>query len=374
MLTRLERDGFYPLKEEALQAVLTREAKKYREGKQEAEQQKKMVASLVRGRQYQDALALLAEVRASGYWDYELEEIRRRVEQGKSSEKAGFSPREKRRNPEQALTGREGQQGRRIGKVIAVAVVVVLVILVLWRLVDSRSHRPRPKKHHSPAGSIHEDKERHRREAEQAEREREHREAEWLAKEQEQRKAERLEREREQREADRLAKEQEQREAERLAREREQREADRLAKEQEQRKRSADGRYEVSQERVITDTTTGLQWYVGPDRNTNWNEAKSWAENLIVAGGGWRLPSLDELEGIYEKNKGYGNAHIDKVFWGKNTNLWVWSNETKGSWLAWYFYFSFGNRDSCFPAASPTTFGVLRCVLEAGDGSFPSLH
>ena len=109
-------------------------------------------------------------------------------------------------------------------------------------------------------------------------------------------------------------------------------------------KRSSDVCYEVSPEGVITDTKTGLQWYVGPDRDTNWNEAKSWAENLTVAGGGWRLPTLDELEGIYEKDKGSEYAHIDKVFWDKNTFLWIWSNKTEDSSSAWPFLFGSGRR------------------------------
>ena len=106
----------------------------------------------------------------------------------------------------------------------------------------------------------------------------------------------------------------------------------------------AESKPTVYQRRVITDTKTGLQWCVGPDRDTNWNEAKSWAENLTVAGGGWRLPTLDELEGIYEKNKGFEYAHIDKVFWDKNTYIWVWSGKSEGSSSAWFFGFYRGNR------------------------------
>ena len=103
----------------------------------------------------------------------------------------------------------------------------------------------------------------------QAEQQRQRREAQRLA-------AEREEQERQRRESQRLAteraeQERKQREAKQAEQERKQREAKQSAV-----KRSTDGRYTVSREGVITDTTTGLQWYVGPDKDTNWNQAKSW--------------------------------------------------------------------------------------------------
>ena len=33
---------------------------------------------------------------------------------------------------------------------------------------------------------------------------------------------------------------------------------------------------------VVIDTETGLEWYVGPDRDTTWHEARSWVESLNV--------------------------------------------------------------------------------------------
>lgn len=43
---------------------------------------------------------------------------------------------------------------------------------------------------------------------------------------------------------------------------------------------------------VITDSVTGLDWYVGSNQDNNWHQAKDWTENLTVAGGGWRLPTM----------------------------------------------------------------------------------
>ena len=44
-----------------------------------------------------------------------------------------------------------------------------------------------------------------------------------------------------------------------------------------------------------------LDWYVGPNRDNNWHQAKAWTENLTVAGGGWRMPTVPELKAIYQK-------------------------------------------------------------------------
>ena len=107
-------------------------------------------------------------------------------------------------------------------------------------------------------------------------------------------------------------------------------------------KRSSDGRYEVSSEGVITDTTTNLQWYVGPNQDTTWDQADAWVKNLTVAGGGWRLPTTDELNGIYDTSKS-SNVNIDKVFGSYNTYLWVWSTQRSSS-SAWIFTFNSGGR------------------------------
>jgi serine/threonine protein kinase len=82
----------------------------------------------------------------------------------------------------------------------------------------------------------------------------------------------------------------------------------------------------------------GLEWYVGPDRDTTWAEAKKWVENLSVGGGGWRMPTRSELEGLYEK--GRGTRNMDPAF--KTTGWYVWSGETKRASSAWIFDFFFG--------------------------------
>lgn len=117
---------------------------------------------------------------------------------------------------------------------------------------------------------------------------------------------------------------------------------------------SADGRYWVSTADVITDTKTGLEWYVEPERKEeldlqpneedrqtemNWNAAKSWTEYLTVDGGGWRMPTRSELLTLYQKGK--GNRNMDPIF--KTAGWYVWSGEIDESdktyvWGVNFFY------------------------------------
>jgi TonB family protein len=86
---------------------------------------------------------------------------------------------------------------------------------------------------------------------------------------------------------------------------------------------------------IITDTTTGLEWRLGPDSDTDWYEADSWVKGL---GDTWRMPSLSELQELY-------NAGITFSNWGpfENSGGWIWSGEVRDSLSAWGFNFDFGN-------------------------------
>ena len=96
------------------------------------------------------------------------------------------------------------------------------------------------------------------------------------------------------------------------------------------------------------DKNTGLEWLAGPDKDTTWYEAKKWIESLTaVAGGGWRMPTREELKTLYKK--GAGKRNITPLL--KTTGWWLWSGETKGSASAWGFFFhngeeGWGLRDS----------------------------
>ena len=90
-------------------------------------------------------------------------------------------------------------------------------------------------------------------------------------------------------------------------------------------------RFTKAENGVITDRDTGLDWYVGPNPDNTWREAKAWTENLTVAGGGWRLPTMAELKAIYQKEASANN--MDPVFQAKGA--WAWSGELRNAWSVW---------------------------------------
>ena len=88
-----------------------------------------------------------------------------------------------------------------------------------------------------------------------------------------------------------------------------------------------DGVYVAYANGIVKDTKTGLEWKAGPDKDTDWNEARSWVQNLNLDGGGWRMPTTDELKTLYKKGAGFQN--MTPLL--KTTGFYVWSGEPKGS-------------------------------------------
>ena len=88
-----------------------------------------------------------------------------------------------------------------------------------------------------------------------------------------------------------------------------------------------DGTFIAYANGIVRDTKTGLEWKVGPDRDMDWYKARSWVHSLNLDGGGWRMPTMDELEGLYKKGAGKRNmtALLKTTGWG------VWSGERRGS-------------------------------------------
>ena len=82
---------------------------------------------------------------------------------------------------------------------------------------------------------------------------------------------------------------------------------------------------------VVFDKNTGLEWFVGPDRDTTWNDAKAWVESLDVAGGGWRMPTEEELRTLYKY--GAGTRNMTPLL--KTTGWLVWTGEASNSSSAW---------------------------------------
>ena len=100
-----------------------------------------------------------------------------------------------------------------------------------------------------------------------------------------------------------------------------------------------DGRFIKYANGVVKDTITGLEWVAGPDRDTNWNEAKDWVLSLKIDGGGWRMPTTKELKTLFDKSRRKSAPFMTQLL--KTTGWWVWSGETKALSCA-YFGFGFG--------------------------------
>lgn len=86
---------------------------------------------------------------------------------------------------------------------------------------------------------------------------------------------------------------------------------------------------------IISDSVTGLEWYVGPNTDNNWHEAKTWVENLSIAGGGWRMPTVPELKALYQN--GASPYNMDPLF--GTPGVWVWSGQLNDASTAWGFAF-----------------------------------
>ncbi|MBC8427233.1 MAG: DUF1566 domain-containing protein [Deltaproteobacteria bacterium] len=115
---------------------------------------------------------------------------------------------------------------------------------------------------------------------------------------------------------------------------------------------------------VVSDLRTGLQWKAGPDKNVNWNEARSWVRSLNLDGGGWRMPTTDELKTLYKQ--GAGKRNMTPLL--KTTGWDVWSGETKGSSSAWAFHFRDGGGRHWYFRNTPHLPGRAFAVRSRSDG------
>ena len=97
---------------------------------------------------------------------------------------------------------------------------------------------------------------------------------------------------------------------------------------------------EADPESIVTDPETGLMWTRDDNgKDIDWDGANEYAKNLRLGGyTDWRLPTIDELEKLYDREK--GSIRDPFVL----TRDWCWSSTKEGSGSAWYFYFVSGIR------------------------------
>lgn len=89
---------------------------------------------------------------------------------------------------------------------------------------------------------------------------------------------------------------------------------------------------------IVKDTQNGLEWYAGPNKDTDWYDARQFLAGFHLAGGGWRMPTRDELKKLYQK--GVGTRNMTPLL--EMTGWYVWSCEKKDSESAWFYAFSKG--------------------------------
>jgi uncharacterized caspase-like protein len=113
---------------------------------------------------------------------------------------------------------------------------------------------------------------------------------------------------------------------------------------------SRDGRFIAYNNGTVLDTKTNLMWASKDNGSSiNWANAKSYCENY--RGGGykdWRMPTQDELAGLYDRGTGYrpdcapddatNKVHLTNLI---TLSCWVgWASERRDSFAA---YFNFGD-------------------------------
>lgn len=101
-----------------------------------------------------------------------------------------------------------------------------------------------------------------------------------------------------------------------------------------------------------------LEWQVDLPKPMPWNHAVEYAAMIDKAfGGGWRLPTVQELVGLWDYDKGCCEAFPDDKGW-------FWSSSPLDSFYAWGVYFNYGVVNGYHRYHE---FGV-RCVRTVQDG------
>ena len=95
---------------------------------------------------------------------------------------------------------------------------------------------------------------------------------------------------------------------------------------------------------TVFDTTTGLTWQREvTHQRFAWQAAKEYAASLSFAGGGWRLPTKNELMSIVDNTQ--NNPSIDDKSFPGTPADWFWSSSPYASdgFYAWVVNFGGGN-------------------------------
>jgi len=116
------------------------------------------------------------------------------------------------------------------------------------------------------------------------------------------------------------------------------------------------------QDLAWTDPSTGLMWTrMDNGINVNWKQADQYCGKMSVGGySNWRLPTIDELNGIYDQKQNVGGYHIKGGI--RLSNCCPWSSTLHDPEEAWLLHFMGGGR---IYGRLDFTFRVL-CVRSPG--------
>jgi hypothetical protein len=95
----------------------------------------------------------------------------------------------------------------------------------------------------------------------------------------------------------------------------------------------ANERFIAHADKIVLDTKTNLMWAAEESETLNWDEAKKYCKKFHGGGySNWRMPTVKELEGLYDPNKQPDCGCITNLIEMYNgPNCWEWSSETKDS-------------------------------------------
>ncbi len=105
---------------------------------------------------------------------------------------------------------------------------------------------------------------------------------------------------------------------------------------------------------TVTDNTTGLMWQRATDGLMNWDAAMIHASNMLLGGlSGWRLPSKDELVGLYNSECKKNMDVKGAAYWSATIDASV----TENPWVV-HFYnglVAYGNKSYSYYARAVRT-------------------
>jgi hypothetical protein len=115
-------------------------------------------------------------------------------------------------------------------------------------------------------------------------------------------------------------------------------------------------RYTVKGDTVV-DNTTGLTWQRTVDGQRNYTDSGTYCQSLALDGGGWRMPTIDELTAIVDTTM---NPTLDGAAFPGTPPAWFWSStyHPQSSAFAWSIAFFDGHSNAVSLGESQ----YVRCV------------